>query len=220
MDEQQERQTQGADGPGDAQLTSPADDSAGPIDQPNPGTWTGDDGSDLETRRRVLKGMIRIAYGAFALAFALPALAIRTLSLEEKVVAAGDALVYATGDRTGQPVNIADVSPGDGVQVFPNGKTDNPNNLVELVRLSDADAVESFAAYSAICTHLGCTVNAALEGDGNIMCPCHGSVFDPANGAAVLSGPAGRPLPALPIRLETDGTLAVAGDFDGPVGPQ
>ena len=178
-----------------------------------------DDG-ELATRRRVLKGMIRIAYGAFALAFAIPALAIKTLSLEEKVVAAGDALVYATGDRTGQPVNIADISPGDGVQVFPNGKADNPNNLVELVRLSDADAVESFAAYSAICTHLGCTVNAQLEGDGHIMCPCHGSAFDPANGAAVLSGPAGRPLPALPIRLETDGTLAVAGDFDGPVGPQ
>ena len=207
MVEQQERQPQGVHGPTDSPLTSPAPYAAGPDDE-------------LATRRRVLKGMIRIAYGAFALAFAIPALAIKTLSLEEKVVAAGDALVYATGDRTGQPVNIADVSPGDGVQVFPNGKSDNPNNLVELVRLSDADAVESFAAYSAICTHLGCTVNAKLEGDGHIMCPCHGSVFDPANGAAVLSGPAGRPLPALPIRLETDGTLAVAGDFDGPVGPQ
>jgi len=175
---------------------------------------------ELATRRRVLKGIIRVSYGAFALAFALPALAIKTLSLEEKVVAAGDALVYATGDRTGQPVNIADIGSGDGIQVFPNGKADNPNNLVELVRLSDADAIESFVAYSAICTHLGCTVNARLEGDGHIMCPCHGSVFDPANGAAVVNGPAGRPLPALPIRLETDGTLAVAGDFDGPVGPQ
>jgi Rieske Fe-S protein len=175
---------------------------------------------ELATRRRLLKGMIRIAYGAFALAFAIPALAIKTLSIEEKAVAAGDALVYATGGRTGQPVKIADVSPGDAVQVFPNGKSDNPNNLVELVRLGDADAIESFAAYSAICTHLGCTVNAKLEGDGHIMCPCHGSVFDPANGAAVVNGPAGRPLPSLPIRLDADGTLAVAGDISGPVGPQ
>ncbi len=220
MDEQQDRQSQGVSGPSDASLTSPPAYSAGPSDRRAPGDWTENDDGELATRRRVLKGMIRIAYGAFALAFAIPALAIKTLSLEEKVVAAGDALVYATGDRTGQPVNIADVSPGDGVQVFPNGKSDNPNNLVELVRLSDADAIESFAAYSAICTHLGCTVNAKLEGDGHIMCPCHGSVFDPANGAAVVNGPAGRPLPALPIRLETDGTLAVAGDFDGPVGPQ
>ena len=63
-------------------------------------------------------------------------------------------------------------------------------------------------------------MNAKLEGDGNIMGPCHGSMFDPAEGATVVRGPANRPLHALPIRLETDGTVAVAGDFDGPVGPQ
>ncbi len=175
---------------------------------------------ELATRRRVLKGLIRIGYGAFALAFAIPALAIKTLSLEEKTVAAGDSLVYATGERTGQPVNITELSPGEGIQVFPNGKTDNPNNLVELVRLGESDALESFVAYSAICTHLGCTVNAQLEDDGNIACPCHGSRFNPAAGAAVINGPANRALPALPIRLETDGTLAVTGDFDGPVGVQ
>lgn len=175
---------------------------------------------ELATRRRVLKGLIRIGYGAFALAFAIPALAIKTLSLEEKTVAAGDALVYATGDRTGQPIVISELSAGSGVQAFPNGKADNPNNLVELVRLADGDAPESVVAYSAICTHLGCTVNAELEDDGVIVCPCHGSRFDPAAGAAVLNGPANRPLPALPIRLEADGTVAVDGDFDAPVGVQ
>ncbi len=175
---------------------------------------------ELATRRRVLKGLIRVGYGAFALAFAIPALAIKTLSIEEKTVAAGDSLVYATGERTGQPVNISELSAGDGIQVFPNGKSDNPNNLVELIRLGDSDAQESFVAYSAICTHLGCTVNAKLESDGNIACPCHGSRFNPAAAATVVNGPANRPLPALPIRLETDGTIAVNGDFDGPVGVQ
>jgi len=175
---------------------------------------------ELATRRRVLKGLIRIGYGAFALAFAIPALAIKTLSLEELTVAAGDALVYATGDRSGQPVTIAELSAGSGVQVFPNGKADNPNNLVQLIRLADGDAPESFVAYSAICTHLGCTVNATLEDDGTIACPCHGSRFDPAAGAAVLNGPANRALPALPIRVEDDGTIAVDGDFDAPVGVQ
>lgn len=173
---------------------------------------------ELATRRRVLKGLIRIAYGGFALAFALPALAIKTLSLERKTVAAGDALVYATGDQSGQPVTAADIGVGDGVQVFPNGKSDNPNNLIELVRIAEADAAESFVAYSAICTHLGCTVGAKLNGDGLIACPCHGSLFNPRENGAVARGPAARALPSLPIKLDPDGTIAVNGDFSGPIG--
>lgn len=221
MDDQQQHQQQD-------RLAVERDEDRQPIRAGYPGRLSGDSdpdgleevrGDELATRRRVLKGIIRVSYGAFALAFAIPALAIKTLSIEEKVVAAGDALVYATGDLLGQPVNIADIAAGEGVQAFPNGKTDNPNNLVELVRLGDDAVIESFAAYSAICTHLGCTVNAQLQDGGLIYCPCHGSVFDPANGAEVLEGPAGRPLPSLPIRLEADGTIAVAGDFDGPVGP-
>lgn len=178
----------------------------------------GETEGELATRRRVLRGIIRTAYGVFALAFAVPALAIKTLSLERKTVAAGDALVYATGDQAGQPVTAADLQPGDGVQAFPNGKSDNPNNLVELVRLEAADAAESFAAYSAICTHLGCTVGAKLNSDGLIACPCHGSLYNPREGAAVVRGPAARALPSLPIKLDPDGTIAVNGDFSGPIG--
>lgn len=55
-----------------------------------------------------------------------------------------------------------------------------------------------FVAYSAICTHQGCTV--AYQ-DGQLACPCHGSIFDPANGAAVVSGPAQRPLPEVPVEV-------------------
>jgi Rieske Fe-S protein len=53
-------------------------------------------------------------------------------------------------------------------------------------------------AYSAVCTHQGCTV--AYQ-DGQLACPCHGSIFDPANGAAVVSGPAQRPLPEVPVEV-------------------
>jgi Rieske Fe-S protein len=45
-------------------------------------------------------------------------------------------------------------------------------------------------AFDATCTHQGCTVRATEEG---LVCPCHGSVFDPADGAAV-HGPATEPL--------------------------
>ena len=53
------------------------------------------------------------------------------------------------------------------------------------------------------------------------MCPCHGSIFDPANGAEVVSGPS-RAARFPPCRSVSKpmARLAVAGDFDGPVGPQ
>ncbi|WP_030693968.1 Rieske (2Fe-2S) protein [Streptomyces globisporus] len=50
-----------------------------------------------------------------------------------------------------------------------------------------------FKAFSAICTHQGCTVNKVA--DGTIDCPCHGSKFRVADGS-VAAGPAPRPLPA------------------------
>ncbi len=58
-----------------------------------------------------------------------------------------------------------------------------------------------FVAYSAICTHAGCTVqfnNHAQE----IACPCHGAVFDPNNNAQVLAGPAPYPLQKIGIRYD------------------
>jgi thiosulfate dehydrogenase [quinone] large subunit len=50
----------------------------------------------------------------------------------------------------------------------------------------------TFAAHSAICTHAGCTVQYS---GGQLLCPCHGSIFDARTGA-VLQGPAVAPLPS------------------------
>ena len=56
-----------------------------------------------------------------------------------------------------------------------------------------------FKAFSAICTHQGCTVGTVA--DGTIDCPCHGSRFHIENGS-VANGPATRPLPAKQITVE------------------
>ena len=83
----------------------------------------------------------------------------------------------------------SEVAPGSAYKFKDSG------NPAFLVHLDTGD----FVAYSAICTHQGCTV---AYKNGNLACPCHGSVFDPANGAAVVAGPAPRPLPEIPVKVE------------------
>jgi nitrite reductase/ring-hydroxylating ferredoxin subunit len=48
-----------------------------------------------------------------------------------------------------------------------------------------------FKAFSAICSHEGCTINQVA--DGTINCPCHGSRYSITDGS-VVHGPATRPL--------------------------
>lgn len=55
-------------------------------------------------------------------------------------------------------------------------------------------------AYSAICTHQGCTVNYD-SASKNLKCPCHAAEFDPANGAKVVSGPAPTPLGKINVKV-------------------
>ncbi|MFI5792878.1 Rieske (2Fe-2S) protein [Streptomyces sp. NPDC051677] len=65
---------------------------------------------------------------------------------------------------------------------------------------------DDFKAFSAICTHMGCTVNTVA--DGTIDCPCHGSKYHIADGS-VAGGPAPKPLPAKQITV-TGGTIKLA----------
>jgi Rieske Fe-S protein len=63
-----------------------------------------------------------------------------------------------------------------------------------------------FKAFSAICTHSGCTVKGVEE--GSILCVCHGSRFDPSTGA-VVQGPAQAPLSTIPVTV-TNGDVDFA----------
>jgi rieske iron-sulfur protein len=174
--------------------------------------------AQMANRRRFLKRLIWLGTGAFTVAFALPALALKTLTQEHQIVAEGDPLVYATGSRAGEALTADDVAQGAPVQAFPQGKSDDQNNLIELVRIGEGN--DGLVAFSAICTHLGCTVLAQLTEQGYIPCPCHGSLFDPSQGAKPVGGPANRALPSLPISVDDQGTVIATGDFSGPIGPQ
>ncbi len=68
-----------------------------------------------------------------------------------------------------------------------------------------------FVAYSSICTHAGCQVQFDPS-MGDIVCPCHGAVYDPNNNAQVLGGPAPYPLQSIPIQYNAStGGIYVTG---------
>jgi ubiquinol-cytochrome c reductase iron-sulfur subunit len=87
-------------------------------------------------------------------------------------------------------------------------------------------APHGILAYSKICTHAGCAIALyrkptfqPTEPRPALVCPCHYSTFDPARGGDVIFGPAGRPLPQLPLVVDASGHLRAAGNFSGAVGP-
>ncbi|MGH7963404.1 MAG: ubiquinol-cytochrome c reductase iron-sulfur subunit [Candidatus Binatia bacterium] len=145
---------------------------------------------------------------------------------------AGDHFVFPAGDRQGQIVTSQDLPlGGPPLTVYatdPATRTVRDGsrlNRVLLVRLAPEElaehtrtvAAEGIVAYSAVCTHTACDVSEWK--DAHLVCPCHASTFDPKNRARVMSGPAPRPLAALPLRL-VDGVVTVAGPFAGRVGAQ
>ena len=56
----------------------------------------------------------------------------------------------------------------------------------------------TYKAFTAICTHQGCTVGSVSN--NQIMCPCHGSIFS-ADDGSVIQGPANAPLASKPITV-------------------
>jgi Rieske Fe-S protein len=61
------------------------------------------------------------------------------------------------------------------------------------------DSAGQVHAFSAVCTHQGCTVDRVAN--GTINCPCHASRFDATTGK-VVGGPAPRPLPTIAVTIQ------------------
>src|SRR5215831_11180110 len=142
-----------------------------------------------------------------------------------------DRFVFLIGPKKGQVVRPEDLElGGPQVQAYPMApdgtvRSDSRLNLVILARFDPASltnetrarAADDVVAYSAVCTHQGCPVNMWSKERNAFVCSCHGSIFDPRNGAEVIDGPAPRPLAALGLKLK-DGVVTVASTFSGRVG--
>jgi ubiquinol-cytochrome c reductase iron-sulfur subunit len=79
--------------------------------------------------------------------------------------------------------------------------------------------IEGILCYSKICTHVGCPISLWEQQTHHLLCPCHQSTFDLADNGKVIFGPAARPLPQLPLMLDSEGYLVAQSDFHEPVGP-
>jgi ubiquinol-cytochrome c reductase iron-sulfur subunit len=181
-------------------------------------------GGELGRRKFLWLGFAG-AFGAFALAAIAP---VRSFGPRP------DKRLFHTPWRAGMrvvnsrgvPVRVDGVPIGGSMSVFPDGFVDSADGQAILIRVEpDAAArgsvkpVDGLLVYSTVCTHVGCPVKQYLAQRHELMCPCHQSVFDVLDGARPTFGPAGRPLPALPIAVGTDGIVTATGDFDAPVGP-
>jgi len=140
-------------------------------------------------------------------------------------------------DPTGRPIRAADVTIGSVVHVIPEGldhdelshdqkfMDEKAKAVVLLVRLDERDlkhtagTFHGIVAYSKICTHVGCPVALYEQQTHHLLCPCHQSTFDVADGAKVVFGPAKRALPQLPITVDDEGYLIATDDFSEPIGP-
>ncbi|WP_332666077.1 cytochrome bc1 complex Rieske iron-sulfur subunit [Aeromicrobium sp.] len=79
--------------------------------------------------------------------------------------------------------------------------------------------VDGILCYSKICTHVGCPISLWEQQTHHLLCPCHQSTFDLADNGKVVFGPAHRPLPQLPLAVDSEGYLIAVSDFTEIVAP-
>jgi ubiquinol-cytochrome c reductase iron-sulfur subunit len=188
-------------------------------------------------RRGVLKGAMVTSLALFPLAIAVPL--VGNLGGNWDVSVSKRTLwrrgTRLTIDPSGRPIKASDVTIGSAFHVIPEGLEDAEHPLDEkakavvlMVRMDPRDlkseqgegwSYDGIVAFSKICTHVGCPVALYEQQTHHILCPCHQSTFDAADGAKVVFGPAHRPLPQLPITVDDEGYLVAQDGFDSPIGP-
>lgn len=178
-------------------------------------------------------GRRNLLTGALALAALAPLAAIgETGAARGTKPEPGDRLAFMVGERKGQEIKPADLvfgaAPTLAYPIDPaSGKVlVSRVGLLTVVRLkpesfkpaSAKNAADGIVAFSALCTHYGCPITTLHPSQSQIVCNCHGSVFDATDRGVVTQGPATRRLAMLPLAIQ-DGSLVVAAKFDGPIGP-
>jgi ubiquinol-cytochrome c reductase iron-sulfur subunit len=191
------------------------------------------------TRRRLLTVAVGGAGGTLGAALLAPAASLGPFLRSGSLARSGWRRGVRLVDSQGRALRADEINPKSFYTAFPQGLPhDQLWSPLVVVRVDESRldlpdgrdprrwAPDGIVAYSKICTHAGCAIALyrvptfePTSARAALVCPCHYSTFDPASGAGVLFGPAGRPLPQLPLLIDRRGELRAAGDFSGPVGP-
>ncbi len=130
-----------------------------------------------------------------------------------------------------QRLHVDDVAVGGIVTVFPEDDVGSAVSQTVLIRYQSGGYAPTpfperqswgphgYLAFSKVCTHAGCPVSLWEKQLGKLVCPCHQSMFIVADAAEPVFGPAPRPLPQLPLYVDSKGYLRAQGGFDEPIGP-
>ena len=193
-----------------------------------------DRGGMVFRRRGFLGGLLGAGASVMGIVLAFPL--IRSLAPDQPGKAL-DFTDWKTGSRLvkvdGEPVHVADLEVGGVLTVFPEGfegsGIEQMRNQTILLRIGTENhrtirgretwGPRGYLAYSKVCTHAGCPVGLYQKADKILVCPCHQSMFNVKDGAWPFFGPAPRPLPQLPLMIDSAGFLRAQSDYHEPIGP-
>jgi len=193
-------------------------------------------GGEGISRRRLLGAAAGVAGTALGAAVIVP-LASLGPAVDDRLRASPWERGIRLVDENGLAVPAADLSAGSFLTAFAEGVDhEELAASVVVVRVDPRDlelpperaswAPSGILAFSKVCTHAGCAVNLfrkplypPQQPGPALVCPCHYSTFDVLRAGEVVFGPAGRPLPQLPLSIDADGNLVAAGPLSGNVGP-
>lgn len=175
------------------------------------------------TRRGTVVNAALVALGALGLAFLAP---LRSLA------PAGALPILRSRWRRGvrligldrRPIRTDALKVDSFTTVFPEGAFGDALSTAVLIRVPPNAGVpgatsDGYVAFSKVCTHAGCPVALYRAAEHQLLCPCHQSSFDVDDRGRVISGPADRALPMLPLEVDPSGDLRAADRLTASPGP-
>jgi len=191
-------------------------------------------GAEGVSRRGLLAGAAGVAGAGLGAAAIAPLASLGTDDVSETLKASPWRAGVRLVDENGTPISADQLEVGSWLTAFAEGSDRRAlGSSVAVVQIEEGEvrvrrdwAPLGIMAYSKICTHAGCAISLfryptyqPTSKPPALVCPCHYSTFDVRNGAEVEFGPAGRPLPQLPLRIDAQGHLVAAGALSDNIGP-
>jgi ubiquinol-cytochrome c reductase iron-sulfur subunit len=186
------------------------------------------------SRRKLIIGAAGVAGAGVGVAAIAPLASLGPNNVSEVLKASPWHKGVPLVDDDGKLLSADQFEVGSWTTAFPqNANKRALGSAIVVVQILASEVLENpqwaprgIMAYSKVCTHAGCAISLfryptyePTSQPPALVCPCHYSTFDVRKGAKVVFGPAGRPLPQLPLSIDANNNLVAAGGYVGNIGP-